>query len=117
MLKSDLAVDYGEAWKGKGIPFRFNPDRFVFFFRDQDELYFLCFVVREGVTVDASEIIRLITGNRPIKPRRSELYGSDIVSPEAILSRAKAAAELESKAGASKSIEAGGSNLNEGINK
>ena len=94
LLTTDAAVDFGEAWKGKSVPFRFNPDRFVFFFRDRDELYFIAFAVREGVILDSKEVMRIVTGNRPIKPRRSELYGTDAVSPEAILSRARAAAEL-----------------------
>lgn len=57
--------------EGRSVPYHEFADRFHFFFREGDEVYVVGFPFSPEVIFDPEELMRVLAGNRPLKPRRS----------------------------------------------
>lgn len=59
--------------EGRTIPYHEYADRFHFFFRQGNEVFAVGFPFTPAVEFDPEELMRVLSGNKPLKPRRSVL--------------------------------------------
>lgn len=57
--------------EGRTVPYHEFADRFHFFLREDDEVYVVGFPFSPEVVFDCEELMRVLAGNKPLKPRRS----------------------------------------------
>lgn len=57
--------------QGRTTPYHEFADRFHFFFRQGDNVFAVGFPFIPEVVFDAEELMRVLAGNKPLKPRRS----------------------------------------------
>lgn len=99
-IEEDAHGYIGTVESGSIMPYKENADRFGFYFRHGFDLFYIGFPYSTDIEVDCEEIMRVLAGNKVLKPRRSvSLAEQDSIMIEAEQSeiRAKLKGELNTE--------------------
>lgn len=71
LISEDAEGHIVSVQKGRVLPYEGQPDRFSFYFRHGLELYYIGFPYNKEIQFEYEELMRVLAGNRVLKPRRS----------------------------------------------
>lgn len=75
--RDDIVGHLGSINQGKTIAYHDFSDRFSFFFRQGNEVFFVGFPFTPDISFDPEELMRVLAGNKPLKPRRSVMLAQE----------------------------------------
>ena len=70
-ITDDTIGHFVSVKKGKVIQYHEFPDRFHFFFKQDDTIFVVGFPFTPDISFESRELMRVLAGNKELKPRRS----------------------------------------------